>query len=167
LNLIEFNQSPDEVAHGILAPCVHIPSWIMALVRQRPFASLDALYAAAARQAEDWQWSEVAQALAQHPRIGERRAAMALNDKEQQFSAREQGAVGLSDEVQAALLQGNHDYETRFGHIFLIRAAGRTSSEILSELKRRLSNSVTEEQAEVHEQLAEIALIRLKQEIAA
>ena len=42
--------------------------------------------------------------------------------------------------VMAALAEGNREYEQRFGRVFLIRAAGRSSSEVLAELRRRLGN---------------------------
>ena len=46
--------------------------------------------------------------------------------------------------------------------MFLIRAAGRPATEILSELRRRLNNTPEEEKAEVVTQLREIALTRLE-----
>lgn len=67
--------------------------------------------------------------------------------------------------IQQALYQGNLEYEHKFGHIFLIRAAGRTGQDMLSELQRRLSNNPQQEQQEVQQQLTEIALLRLTQEI--
>jgi hydroxyisourate hydrolase len=45
--------------------------------------------------------------------------------------------------------------------VFLIRAAGRSSREILDELHRRLATSDEAESREVGEQLGEIALLRL------
>ena len=41
--------------------------------------------------------------------------------------------------VMAALAEGNREYEQRFGRVF-IRAAGRSSSEVLAEPRRRLGN---------------------------
>jgi 5-hydroxyisourate hydrolase len=45
--------------------------------------------------------------------------------------------------------------------VFLIRAAGRSSRQILDELRRRLGNSDEAERREVAGQLGEIALLRL------
>ena len=42
--------------------------------------------------------------------------------------------------MTAALAEGNREYEKRFDRVFLIRAAGRSSAEILAELHRRLGN---------------------------
>ncbi|MHA3890927.1 2-oxo-4-hydroxy-4-carboxy-5-ureidoimidazoline decarboxylase [Acinetobacter sp. GXMZU3951] len=165
MNLAEFNQLSPVQAKAVLQPCVHIATWVESLVQQRPFSLKDQLYQYAAAQAQTWQWPEIAEALAQHPRIGERKAAVALSEKEQSYSQTEQAQLGTDAELQQALYQGNLDYEHKFGHIFLIRAAGRSGQEMLSELHRRLSNSVEQEQQEVQQQLAEIALLRLKQEI--
>ena len=165
MNLERFNLLNDEQAFEALKPCVHIPSWIESIVLQRPFGSAEELYQAAALQARIWQWSEILEALEQHPRIGEKKAAMTLSEREQQFSQKEQAHLGVDQDIQQALFQGNLAYEHKFGHIFLIRAAGRSGTEMLTELNRRLENSAEQEQQEVKQQLSEIALIRLKQEI--
>jgi 2-oxo-4-hydroxy-4-carboxy-5-ureidoimidazoline decarboxylase len=65
-------------------------------------------------------------------------------------------------DVIAALAEGNREYEQRFGRVFLIRAAGRSSREILAELRRRLGNDDETERAETVAALREIALLRLK-----
>nr|WP_156935745.1 2-oxo-4-hydroxy-4-carboxy-5-ureidoimidazoline decarboxylase [Alkanindiges illinoisensis] len=164
---MEFNQCTDEAATKVLQSCAHMPSWIRALVQQRPYTTVEQLYEQAKQQAGDWQWIEVEQALAQHPRIGQKQAAAVLSEEEQQFSANEQRDVQTSQHMEQALLQANQDYEQQFGHIFLIRAAGRTGEDILSELQRRLNNTVIQEQQEVIQQLAEIAVLRLQQGVIA
>src|SRR5699024_4810592 len=63
----------------------------------------------------------------------------------------------LGDDVQARLAAGNAAYEERFDRVFLIRAAGRSPEEVLSELERRMDNSDADETAEVGEQLIQIA----------
>jgi 2-oxo-4-hydroxy-4-carboxy-5-ureidoimidazoline decarboxylase len=47
---------------------------------------------------------------------------------------------GAGPEAQQRLARGNAAYEARFGHVFLIAAAGRDAAEILGELERRLGN---------------------------
>lgn len=165
MQLETFNQLGTVEASQVLQSCVHIPTWMSKLLQQRPYLSIEQFYQTATEQAQTWQWPEISAALEQHPRIGEKKAAAVLSEKEQQFSQREQAQVETDAVVQLALYQGNLDYEHKFGHIFLIRAAGRSGQQILSELQRRLLNTVEQEQAEVKQQLAEIVLIRLKQEI--
>lgn len=49
-------------------------------------------------------------------------------------------------------------YEEKFGFIFLIKAAGLSSDQMLSALNQRLSHDIDTEKQIVHEQLAAIAL---------
>jgi len=67
-----------------------------------------------------------------------------------------------ADDVTARIAEGNAAYEERFGRVFLIRAAGRTPDEILAALERRLAGDDDAEAAEASVQLAEIALLRLR-----
>ena len=98
---------------------------------------------------------ELEQALARHPRIGER-ADAARHDAA--HSTREQAGVDRDDaDVAAALAEGNRAYEERFDRVFIIRAAGRDAPEILSELRRRLDNTDEAERAETVDQLMQIA----------
>ena len=69
---------------------------------------------------------------------------------------------GADDETRAALDEGNRAYEERFDHVFLIRASGRSSEEMLAELRRRLGNDEEAERAEVIEQLAQITALRVR-----
>ncbi len=68
-----------------------------------------------------------------------------------------------AEPVTAAIAAGNRAYEERFGHVFLIRAAGRTAEEMLAELRRRLGNPEEQERAEVTEQLAQITALRVRE----
>ncbi len=71
--------------------------------------------------------------------------------------------VHLPDAQAAEQLRAcNAEYERRFGHVFLIRAAGRSAEEMLTELDRRLANDEDRERAEVTEQLAQITRLRLQ-----
>ena len=124
-----------------------------------PYADYAALTAQAEVSAAELSDDDLSAALDGHPRIGER--AGAGHDAE--FSTREQAQVDRDDaEVMAALADGNREYERRFDRVFLIRAACRSSSEILAELRRRLGNADDTERAETVAALREIALLRLK-----
>ena len=68
-------------------------------------------------------------------------------------------------DVADAIAAGNAAYEERFGRVFLIRAAGRSPAEILAELNRRLENDDDAEASESLDQLAQIALLRLRSTI--
>ena len=95
---------------------------------------------------------EQIEALATHPRIGQR-----VNVSEQ--AAREQG----SDEdpaLLAALVKLNKSYEQKFGFRFVVFVDGRPRGEILSVLRQRLQNPRGEELAAGLDDLVAIALDR-------
>ncbi|MGO1203172.1 2-oxo-4-hydroxy-4-carboxy-5-ureidoimidazoline decarboxylase, partial [Cellulosimicrobium funkei] len=64
--------------------------------------------------------------------------------------------------VTRRLAEGNRAYEQRFGHVFLVRAAGRSAEEILEQLTERLGNDAETERANAARNLREIAALRLK-----
>jgi 2-oxo-4-hydroxy-4-carboxy-5-ureidoimidazoline decarboxylase len=158
--LEQFNAEPAGRAAEALRSCNAAPRFVTEMLAGRPYADADALVATAERAARALPWDEVATALAAHPRIGDR---VEGSSAEAAASRREQSSMGgAATEVTAALLDGNHAYEERFGHVFLIRAAGRSPEEMLAELRRRLGNDVAAERAEVTEQLAQITGLRVR-----
>jgi 2-oxo-4-hydroxy-4-carboxy-5-ureidoimidazoline decarboxylase len=154
-----FNALPEAEATRRLLSCLAVPRWAAEVAGGRPYPDLAALATRAEAAAAALSDDELAAALDRHPRIGER--AGAGHDAE--FSAREQAAVDHGDDgVIAELAAANREYERRFDRVFLIRAAGRTSAEILAELRRRLGNDDETERDETVTQLREIALLRLR-----
>ena len=57
------------------------------------------------------------------------------------------------DDTLTALAAENRRYEARFGHVFLLSAAGHTAEEVLETLRRRIeSDAATELEAAAEEQ---------------
>ena len=83
------------------------------------------------------------------------------------FSDREQATLNSDQETLDAIYQGNLTYEKKYGFIFLIKASGLNSQQILTALNYRLKNDPDIEKRIVHQQLLEIALLRLKQAVEA
>jgi len=167
VQLVEFNKASLEDAMTFLQHCVQIPSWSEQLSANRPYASLEDVLNTARQQAATWSWDEIKTALDQHPRIGEKKAQAELSEVEKNFSNREQSFIVLDEETRLALLKGNIAYEKKYGYIFLIKAFGLNSEEVLQALKYRLLNDPETEKRIVHHQLSEIALFRLAQELQA
>lgn len=160
MHLETFNAASRDGAVAVIKPCLDIARWIGAIVDARPYAGIDALLQRARSAAEPFTQAEIDGALAHHPRIGERARGSAM---EARFSSAEQAGLGASSsDIEQVLRQGNLDYESRFGRVFLIRAAGRDRAEILAELRRRLHNDTAAELREIGGQLREIALGRLR-----
>lgn len=145
---------PEPEARELLTSCLAAASWVDGMLAGRPYVDRAALLAHAAELAARLTDDDAETALSRHPRIGER----AGEGHDAELSAAEQAGVDPGD---AALREGNAAYEQRFDRVFLIRAAGRSSREILDELHRRLGNDDETESREVARQLGEIALLRL------
>jgi 2-oxo-4-hydroxy-4-carboxy-5-ureidoimidazoline decarboxylase len=160
MHIESFNLVSRDDAVAAIKPCLDIARWIDAIVDARPYAGIDALLQHARSAAEPFTQAEIDGALAHHPRIGERARGSGM---EARFSSAEQAGLGAaSHAIEVALRQGNLDYESRFGRVFLIRAAGRDRAGILAELRRRMDNDAVTELREIGGQLREIALGRLR-----
>jgi 2-oxo-4-hydroxy-4-carboxy-5-ureidoimidazoline decarboxylase len=160
LQLEEFNAMSATEAAAAVRPCVDIDSWVSGVVDGRPYAGPADLLERADLLARAWTPVEVEQALADHPRIGERHTGSGASA---QMSGSEQAGVDPRDaDVQRRLAEGNAAYEERFDRIYLVRAAGRSAEEILALLEERLGNDPDTELAVTSGQLREIALLRLE-----
>ena len=156
-----FNAMDDDAARERLLVCLDVPRWADDVLAGRPFASIgeveDAMTAASATITDD----ELEQALARHPRIGERADAQ---KHDAAHSTREQSGVDHGDaDLARRLEEGNRAYEERFGRVFIVRAAGRTGSDILEHLRLRLDNTDELERAATIDQLTQIAKLRIRE----
>jgi 2-oxo-4-hydroxy-4-carboxy-5-ureidoimidazoline decarboxylase len=143
-----------------LAAALGIRRWVDDVAAGGPYASVDDLVAAGDRASADLSDAELDEAVAHHPRIGQRAEGESASSR---LSSGEQAGLGANDEgIDAAIAKGNGVYEDRFGRVFLIRAAGRSRQEVLDELQRRLKNDEAAEAAEAKEQLRQIAALRLR-----
>ncbi|MEP7736906.1 2-oxo-4-hydroxy-4-carboxy-5-ureidoimidazoline decarboxylase [Nocardioides sp. 31GB23] len=158
MRLEELNTMSMAQAEAALRPCAAVTSWVRTLVDSRPYDDHDALVETARSAAASWGEAELDEALADHPRIGERPTGAGASAA---LSSREQSGVGDDSLVRARLAEGNRRYEERFGRIYLVRAAGRSAEEMLALLEQRLTHDPATERAVAIDQLAEIALLRL------
>jgi 2-oxo-4-hydroxy-4-carboxy-5-ureidoimidazoline decarboxylase len=150
-----FNRASADELRDPLRACCEAEPWIEAIIAGRPYADEEQLCAAS--DAATAALSDVAlgQALAGHPRIGER-------VQDDAWSAQEQsGVAGASHDVQAQLRQANLDYEHRFGHVYLVCATGRSAEEMLDICRTRLGNDPATERGIVVEELSKINRLRL------
>lgn len=161
MEVTDFNFLSVEDATRLLAGCLGVPRWVDELVAGRPYETGLALRVRAHDAAGHLTDDELDAALSRHPRIGERPEATAAGTDEARFSRSEQ--AGVADAHVQRLRDANAAYESRFGHVFLVRAAGRSSAEILAEAERRLTNEAAAEREETVTALRDIALLRLVQ----
>jgi 2-oxo-4-hydroxy-4-carboxy-5-ureidoimidazoline decarboxylase len=154
------NALPAADAERQLSTCCASRAWVERMAAGRPYADLDALLQASDRAVLELDRDGLAEALAAHPRIGQRAAG---SSTEAVWSRQEQAGVGDADaEVRAALQEGNRAYEERFGHVFLIHASGRSAEAMLAALRERLGNDPDTEWGVVAEELRQITRLRLE-----
>jgi OHCU decarboxylase len=154
--LKRFNALPPTEAEHRLYACLANRRWAAALVEGRPYRDLDDLVAAADLAADSLSDDEWLEAIAAHPRIGDR------GGHSPDASTTEQSrAMQASAETLDALAADNRQYEKRFGHVFLIAASGRSGEDILDELRRRMSNDPATELEEAKRELRRIVQLRL------
>lgn len=142
-----------------LRACCAADAWLSRMSRARPFDSVKTALDLSDQVVRGLDDAALDQALAAHARIGERRLGSTTEDR---WSRSEQaGALAVGTDVQQRLAEGNRRYEDRFGHVFLIRAAGRSAEEMLNALEERLGHDDATERDVVRRELAEIVRLRL------
>ena len=158
LSLAELNAAPDEAPlRDSLRACCTADSWVARMVADRPYADEAALYAASDEATAALDDAGLEQALAGHPRIGERTASHGRAWSQQEQS----GVSGADAKVRAELAAANAAYETRFGHVYLVAATGKDADELLAIARSRLDNDPATERGVVLSELAKINRLRL------
>jgi len=162
-----WNALPQEEAVRDILPCCGSRTWAAGMASKRPMDEEAALLAASDeiwRGLGEADWLEAFQS---HPRIGESRAEKAAPAESSAWSEQEQQMAATADEaIKMALKRGNRKYERKFGRIFIVCATGKSASEILEILRRRLHNDDATELQLAAEEQRQIMHIRLKKWIA-
>ncbi|MEV0199465.1 2-oxo-4-hydroxy-4-carboxy-5-ureidoimidazoline decarboxylase [Nonomuraea sp. NPDC050691] len=154
--LARFNAAPDVEAERELLSCCASRVFAAAVAAGRPYEDAERLADAAEAAVRGLGWPDVLEALAAHPRIGERPAGPG---REAAWSRREQ--AGVAEETRRELAEGNRAYEDRFGHVYLVCAAGLTGAEMLARLRDRVRNDAAAERSVVRGELAAITRLRI------
>lgn len=132
-----------------------------ALAAASPFASLaDALLAARRIWLNEVDVNGWLEAFAAHPAIGTTSSSAPKWCKEEQSAA----LATATDSTAQELADWNARYREKFGFVFMICASGRTTPEVLAELKRRYENRpIVELEVAAHEELkiTELRLAKL------
>ena len=161
--LERLNSLPREVAEVEFLKCCGSTLWARRMAQERPFHELQQLLAQAdaewwALDAEDW-----LEAFSRHPKIGEREAAREQASAASSWSEQEQAGAKSADEVtKQQLAAANREYESKFGHIYIVCATGKTADEMLSLCTERLSNDPDHELRVAAEEQRRITHLRLR-----
>jgi OHCU decarboxylase len=161
--LERLNELPHGDAEAELLKCCGSTLWARRMAEERPFHDLQELLAKAdaewwALDAEDW-----LEAFSRHPKIGEKEAAQAQASTARQWSEQEQaGTRSADEETKQQLAAANREYESKFGHIYIVCATGKTAAEMLSICRGRLSNDPGDELRVAAEEQRRITHLRLR-----
>jgi 2-oxo-4-hydroxy-4-carboxy-5-ureidoimidazoline decarboxylase len=182
-----FNQLPARAAQQTLLECCSAPAWAGPMTAGRPYASAADAIRRSSSIVAALSVADLAEALAGHPRIGERPATNYDSASQEgasqegasqngaghegagaaDWSRQEQSGVDAGDTAtKRALAQANLEYEERFGHIYLVCASGRTGTELLALLRSRLQNEPEDEWQVVRTELQKINALRLQRLLA-
>ena len=165
--LARWNDLPGAEAAREIIACCGSNSWATAVASKRPLNDAAALLAAADeiwRGLGEADWLE---AFRSHPRIGESRAENAVAPQSAAWSEQEQLKSATSEAaVKTALKWGNREYEQKFGRIFIVCATGKSATEVLEILRRRLHNDDATELQQAAEEQRQIMQIRLNKWLA-
>jgi len=151
--LDRLNSLLTEAAEAELLACCGSREWARQMVKSRPFRDASHVKETSDRirwslRQEDW-----LEAFAAHPRIGERGDGWS--------EAEQAGARGADAGTLAALTEANQAYESRFGHIFIVCATGKSAEEMLAILCERLGNDPETELRIAAEEQYKITNLRL------
>jgi OHCU decarboxylase len=159
--LTQWNRLPTDEAMQAILPCCGSKAWAHGMVVRRPLANEAALLTASDETWRNLTRSDWMEAFHSHPRIGESPPS-SLQTQSVEWSAQEQRSVADAETVvKIALADANREYERRFNRIFIVCATGKSASEILEILRRRLKNDAETELHEAAEQQRQITQIRL------
>lgn len=163
MSLEGLNALPAGEASQEFLKCCGSKRWAEAMTARRPYESIEEL----TRTANEIWWSleqsDWLEAFHSHPKIGEKKAAKTVSEEAQKWSGQEQAAVqAASQQTLDSLAKLNHDYEGRFGFIFIVCATGKSAGEMVALLRERLQNDIETELPVAAAEQAKITEIRLK-----
>jgi allantoicase len=150
---------PPKRATSELLSCCGSKRFSEELAKLRPFHNVRAL-----RKAADEVWKGLGEkdwleAFAAHPRIGEKKLGKGTRAR---WSRGEQtGANDAGIETLEQLEQLNHDYEKKFGFVFLISATGKSAEEILASGRERFAFERSTELKNAAEEQRQITQLRI------
>jgi allantoicase len=154
-------------ARKALLNCCGSKRWGGQMLRQMPFTDPASMLQAADAAFADLAPRDWLETFRHHPAIGEKRAKKRQSATARRWSAGEQSvAQKAAPGVLAALATANQEYFSKFGHVFLICATGKSSEDILSNLQHRLANDPETELRIAAEEQRKITRLRLEKLLA-
>eukprot|EP00899_Mesostigma_viride_P028978 jgi/Mesvir1/9265/Mv03130-RA.1 len=169
-NLALLNSKKEEDAIAEVLRWTGSPRLAELLVRRRPYQSVESLSMA---MHDSW-WTEVGvpgwlDAFKSHPRIGDVASLRKKYGATADLCEGEQSAAlaSANEQTLQELAAWNGRYERKFGHVFLIFATGKSSTQVLAEIQRRFPLGPVEELVNAATQHIAIAQHRMATSLSA
>lgn len=160
--LQKFNSVPEKELTGPLSNCCGSSQWIQDMMACRPFKNKKQLLQAAREIWDRLPPSSWLEAFAHHPQIGDLDSLRKKFASTSHWAEQEQSGTGAADEqTLKALAAGNRQYLQKFGYIFIICATGKSATQMLDALNKRISNNLDDEIRIAAREQAEITHLRL------
>ena len=168
--IAHFNQLDIASAQKLMWQCCASARWCERMVASRPYHSITQLSDAADAHWQKMEQHDFLEAFRGHPKIGNSKSAgdrHGADHKDEHASTRamataeQSGAASASERVRASLTKHNHDYEKKFGFIFIVCASGKSAEEMLDLLQARLNNTYEQEIANAAEEQRKITQLRI------
>lgn len=143
MDISTFNTLPKQEMKALMISWCHSERWADTMMEQAPFKDISALMVACDHCWQRSEETDVLEAFAGHPKIGD---MTALRNKFAETASAEQGQVASADEVVLQRLKAaNDEYLEKFGFIFIVCATGKSAAEMLALLQERIGNSRQQE----------------------
>ena len=147
--------------------CCGSSAWAHKLADSKPFKNKQQLL-----EVSDHIWATCSkqdglEAFTHHPKIGDLKSLEKKFDSTKEWAGKEQAGVdSATHKTLAELANGNHEYENKFGFIFIVCATGKTATEMLAMLNARLQNNLETEFKIAMTEQNKITHIRLEKLLA-
>jgi hydroxyisourate hydrolase len=161
MQLDAFNALDAESAAAELRRCCGSTRWVESMTRARPFPSAEAM-----ADVGDAVWMSLGsadwlEAFAAHPRIGEAKPPGSGGGGPGWEEQEQRSTRSATEKVKERLAARNHQYEARFGYIFIVCATGKTAEQMLALVEDRLQNDSHEELRIAVEEQRQITRLRI------
>lgn len=163
MNLAQLNDLSVEEATHTFMQCCTSTAWVAGMVQARPFADKQDLETKADAAWQGLGEVDYLEAFEGHPQIGNVDTLRAKYANTKALASGEQSSVNeATEQVIAALSQGNADYLEKFGFIFIVCATGKSAAQMLALLNARLPNEKATELVNAAEEQRKIFHLRLE-----
>lgn len=157
------NGLPHESFLDTLQQCCASSRWCEEMEESRPFFSDSDVFQKSELIWNHLEQSDWIEAFAGHPQIGNVDSLRSKYANTKQIAGDEQSGVnGASQDVLQQLADGNRDYLSKFGFIFIVFATGKSAQQMLQLLHQRLPNTRQQELTTAATEQLKITTLRLK-----